>query len=267
MELQVVGHRAGWPDVKSPTSAYLVFAESATILLDCGAGVTSVLRDLIDVQDLDGIWISHMHPDHCFDLQILAMVRSYQRNSVQPRDRNETGRCPLYLPIGATEKVKAVNDLYQADTPEYQYFNSMFTDEFECIEYSPRDTLKLGDCTMQTMPMVHAGGSSAIRISDAEGKSIVYSGDTGWCDQLVDLATGADLLVCETTVDEPDKSGQGHLCAREAGRVAAESGTEHLLLTHFFDVTDDALRQRVQDASSLYDGRVTLAEVRKSIAV
>ena len=267
MQLQVVGHRAGWPDVRSPTSGYIVTAEDTNILLDCGAGTTAILRDLIDMQALDGVWISHMHPDHCFDLYMLAMVRSYQRHTQDPSGNQNYSPCPLYLPAGGTAIVKSVNRLYPADTPAYKYFNSMFTEEFECIEYRPRDSFEIGSCRLSTLPMVHSGGCSGIRLTSLGGRSIAYTGDTGWCDELVELANGAELLVSEATLEAPDSSGHGHLCAREAGKAAAEGRVKHLLLTHFFDLPQAQLEERAVAAASEYDGEISVAQAGLSVAI
>jgi len=87
---------------------------------------------------------------------------------------------------------------------------------------------------IKSAPTDHTEGSLAYRV-EAEGRSLVYSGDTDVSDSLVDLARGADLLVLESA--NPFKV-QGHLTPAEAGRLAAQAGVARLLLTHFYPPCD-----------------------------
>ena len=73
---------------------------------------------------------------------------------------------------------------------------------------------------IKSAPTNHTDGSLAYRV-EAEGRSLVYSGDTDVSDSLVDLARGADLLVLEAA--NPFKV-PGHLTPAEAGRLAAQAG-------------------------------------------
>jgi ribonuclease BN (tRNA processing enzyme) len=83
------------------------------------------------------------------------------------------------------------------------------------------------------MPTKHTPGSIAYRVGDTSGKSLVYSGDTGFCNELVDLAKGADLLILECSF--PDgKEVEGHLTPSQAGLIASLARAKRLLLTHFY---------------------------------
>lgn len=266
MDFTVIGHRAGWPDARSATSAYLVTSGDTAILLDCGAGTTGILRDVIEIDRLSGVWISHLHPDHCFDLQILGMVLAHQRHQRHGHDYR-ANRVPLYLPRGGAGIVKSVNGFYRSSARAYRYLDTLFEDTFECLEYEPHDQLTLGNCRLDTIPMVHAGGCSGVRIIDPDSTVIGFSGDTGPCPSLVEVARDAAILVAECTSAEHDVTGQGHLCAEEAGQAASEAGAERLLLTHFFDETEDELARRVSNAAATYAGPVSLARTRLTITV
>ena len=72
-----------------------------------------------------------------------------------------------------------------------------------------------------------------MRITDADGATLVFSGDTGICESLVELAAGADVFLCEASwTDSPDRPRHLHMSGAEAGRVAARAGVGELLLTH-----------------------------------
>jgi ribonuclease BN (tRNA processing enzyme) len=96
------------------------------------------------------------------------------------------------------------------------------------------DEVRFGDLRIRSAPTNHTEGSLAYRV-EAEGRSLVYSGDTDESDSLVALARGADLLVLEAA--NPFKV-KGHLTPAEAGRLAARAGVGRLLLTHLYPPCD-----------------------------
>ncbi len=74
------------------------------------------------------------------------------------------------------------------------------------------------------------------------GQVFAFVMDTAWCDSALELAAGADLLVCESTflsADADMAERYGHLTARQAGRLAAEVGARRLVLSHFSRRYDD----------------------------
>jgi ribonuclease BN (tRNA processing enzyme) len=85
---------------------------------------------------------------------------------------------------------------------------------------------------LSSLPVDHPCEAYAVRLEHG-GRSLVYSGDTGPCDTLVELATDADVLLCEATwTDEPDRPPGVHLSGRQAGEVARKAGAKRLLITH-----------------------------------
>jgi ribonuclease Z len=68
------------------------------------------------------------------------------------------------------------------------------------------------------------------------GQVFAFVMDTRMCDAAVELARGADLLVCESTYlsEDADKArDNGHLTAAEAATIAKEAGARTLVLAHF----------------------------------
>jgi ribonuclease BN (tRNA processing enzyme) len=102
----------------------------------------------------------------------------------------------------------------------------------------------------------HSCEAYALRISYA-GSTLVYSGDTGPCRQLVELATGADVLLAEASwPDRPDNPRGVHLSGREAGEAAAAAGVHRLLITHVPPWTD--AEQVLSEAKVAFDGPTEL---------
>ncbi|MFB0521392.1 MAG: MBL fold metallo-hydrolase, partial [Desulfatiglandales bacterium] len=105
-------------------------------------------------------------------------------------------------------------------------------------------------------PLNHTPHSLGLRIQDRVGNTVVYSGDTGYCDEIIDLAQGADLLILESSF--PDGKGIfGHLTPSEAGDIAKRSGVKRLLLTHFYP---ECLRSNIESqCRKTYQGELILA--------
>jgi ribonuclease BN (tRNA processing enzyme) len=96
----------------------------------------------------------------------------------------------------------------------------------------------------------------AYRLEDPAGKSAVYSGDTGFCEEVVQLARGANLLILEASFPDGQEV-EGHLTPSQAGRMASLATVERLVLTHFYPeclATDIAAQCR-----KTYGGPLTLA--------
>lgn len=90
---------------------------------------------------------------------------------------------------------------------------------------------------METAPMEHGNtGGLAYRVNDGL-KSLVLSGDTQYCEALVEITRGVDLLLCECSTDD-SHSAPGHLSPEGVARVARESGVKRILLTHVYPPLD-----------------------------
>jgi len=86
---------------------------------------------------------------------------------------------------------------------------------------------------MMSQPVMHTPASLAYRFTGRSGKGFVYSGDTGFCDEIITLAQGTDLFITECSF--PDGEGkEGHLTPSLAGRIATLADVKKLLLVHFY---------------------------------
>jgi ribonuclease BN (tRNA processing enzyme) len=114
----------------------------------------------------------------------------------------------------------------------------------------------VGGAVLRAAAVDHLCEAYALRVEHG-GRSLVYSGDTGPCQGLVDLARGADVLLCEASWPHTGDMPTGvHLSGRQAGEHAAEAGVGRLLLTHVPVWTDpDAM---LAEAKAEFDGPVEL---------
>ncbi|MFE7773152.1 MBL fold metallo-hydrolase [Streptomyces sp. NPDC057445] len=242
MKLTVVGCSGSFPSAESACSSYLVEADGFRLLLDMGNGALGELQRHIGLYDLDAIFLSHLHADHCIDMCGYFVARYY---------RYDGGRCdaiPVYAPEGAEQRLTTA----YADTPSDKSMGEVF--DFHDLKPG---AFEIGPFSVRTEKVAHPVETFGIRL-EHNGRSLTYSGDTGLCDVLVDLAEGTDLFLCEAAFthgkeDIPDL----HLNGREAGAHAARAGVRKLVLTHIPPWTD--AEQNLADARAVYDGPAELA--------
>lgn len=248
MRMIVLGCSGSGPGPSSPASGYLVETGDVRLVLDLGNGTLGALARHLDPWRLDAVAFSHLHPDHCADFTALVVHRRYH-----PFPPPDAGRLPVYAPGEAPDRFAAA---YAPDAAERAE-----TDLTDAFDFHPHvDSVEIGDLTLRTAPVDHPCEAYALRV-DHGGRSLVYSGDTGPCERLVELARGADVLLCEATWphvtsawDEPPTGV--HLSGRQAGEHAAAAGVGRLLLTHvppWFD--GEELRA---EAKAAFDGEVTV---------
>jgi len=223
-------------------SGYLVEAAGKKILLDAGNGSTGNLQREHRLGDLDAIVISHRHVDHCIDL-----IGCYYNLRFDP---DHSGRMPLYA---AAEVHDLLTSLLSGDAP------MSFDDLFAHQEVGHGDHVQIGEVSLTFARSLHPVPTVSTRI-EVDGVTLVYSGDSAGGEDLVEIARGADLLLCEATwVGDPaDYPPDIHLTAAEAAKVANEAGVERLILTHLAGATDR--EQALAEAAAIFEGTVELAE-------
>ncbi len=222
MELIVLGSWGAFPKADDACSGYLLKAKGKNILLDCGPGVLSSLANHIKFEDLDAVVISHYHADHMSDIYSLQyasdiMIKIGKRKrplKIYGHNEEEVFRTLEYR-----KACEAISVCHGTKTDIFGIFFDFYKTKHQKICY-------------------------AMRI-ECEDKVLVYTGDTGWIDELATFANGTDLLICESSLFNHQKGlNEGHLTAGEAGKMAFKSGSGLLLLTHFPHVGNlDKLRQ------------------------
>jgi ribonuclease BN (tRNA processing enzyme) len=236
MRVTVLGKSPAWQDAGGACSGYLVEDSSTCVLLECGNGVFAKLRRVRDYTRTDAIVISHMHADHFFDLIPYAFALSYApRQQPVPVARwsgvEDPPRPPLYLPPNGRSVVNAVAAAIGAD--------DLIENAFDVHEYDPAAGLTLGSLELKFQAVPHYVETWAMRFSDAAKNSFVFGADCRPNDEIVDFAADADLLVMESTLPRPERSGmRGHLTPQEAGEHANRASAKQLVLTHISDELD-----------------------------
>ncbi|GAA3371980.1 MBL fold metallo-hydrolase [Streptomyces sannanensis] len=241
MKLTVVGCSGSFPSAESACSSYLVEADGFRLLLDMGNGALGELQRHIGLYDLDAIFLSHLHADHCIDMCGYFVARFYRHG----------GTCdpiPVYGPEGTERRLTTA----YADTPSDKAMSEVF--DFQTLKAG---TFEIGPFSVRTEKVCHPVESFGIRIEHG-GRSLTYSGDTGECEALLDLAAGTDLFLCEASFTHGKEDIPGlHLNGREAGAYAQRAGVGRLVVTHIPPWTD--AQQNLADARAVYEGPTELA--------
>ena len=215
MRLTVLGCSGTFPGPESPCSGYLVEHDGYRLVVDLGAGALGQLQKHIGLLDVDAVYVSHLHADHCIDLVAYSYARRYHPSGIPPV-------LPVYGPAGTARRIL---DSYEAP-PSHG-----LEDVFDFREVEP-GRVELGPFTVTTARMNHPIECHGMRI-EAGGRSLAYSGDTGESDALVELAREVDVFLCEASwLAAADNPPDIHLSGRQAGEHARRARASRLLLTH-----------------------------------
>jgi ribonuclease BN (tRNA processing enzyme) len=221
VRLTVLGGCGAYPEAGQACSGYLVEHDGFRLLVDVGYAVVPRLFELISAADVDAVFITHGHPDHCADLNPLLRARVLGGATLPP--------LPVYALPGALDAVLAL------DRP------GMLADGYTLHELNPGSSPDIGPFGVRTRLLPHSRPNAGVRLA-AGGHVLAYTGDTGPDDGVIDLARGADLLLAEASfIDQvPEDSLRTLSSARQQGRQASAAGAGRLILTHLLPGTDPA---------------------------
>jgi ribonuclease BN (tRNA processing enzyme) len=215
VRLTVIGSSPAWPNPGGACSGYLV---DGKLLLDCGPGVLSKLREREPWPTVEAIAITHLHLDHWGDLIPWVWGSLFGPGESAPHPQ-------LWLPPGSRAELRPILARLGSE--------DMLDRAFDVAEYESRVPFTAAGLQVTAVPVVHYDiGAHGFRV---EGDRVLaYSGDSGPCVALEELARDADLLVCEATLARGDLDGnkRGHLAPDEVDAAAAGAHAKRILLTH-----------------------------------
>lgn len=198
------------------------------MLLDCSAdAMHRMAQENLDWPNLDAVWISHLHLDHCGGLASLLFG---MKHSPQTQDRRKPLK--LFSCVGVERLLKAIDE-----SNDYGLFKQPFPLELCEFGESGEEFRPVAGIRCETFKTPHTRESLAIRLTNSDDKTVVYSADTGFSEELATFARGADLLILECSFYK-DKPVKTHLELGEAMRIAQMAEPRKLLLTHLYPEWD-----------------------------
>jgi ribonuclease BN (tRNA processing enzyme) len=227
IRFHVLGAGGAVPTPTHNPAAYWVTVDGQSILLDPGPGalVRLVKSGQADrgVDDIDLVYLTHFHPDHCADLVHLL----FALHSPIPK---RTDPVLMFGPEGFKAYLSQLGGIYGSWLEPRQR-------KLEINEIGPAVTTCLpGGGSVTSFQVNHPQDRLSdyclgYLFRDAAGHSVVFSGDTGPCEELNTAAMEVDLLVVECST--PDHlATSGHLTVSQVGELCAAAGPKRVVLTH-----------------------------------
>jgi ribonuclease BN (tRNA processing enzyme) len=248
VRITVLGGCGAWPAAGQACSGYVVEHDGYHLLIDPGYATLPRLLEHLDAADVDAVFVTHGHPDHCADLNPLLRARVLSDHPPAP--------LPAYALAGALDAVLAL------DTRMFARTRPVSVNDIE-----PGRRFDIGPFTVDTRLLPHYIANAGVRLS-AGGVTLAYTGDCGADPGVVELARGSDLLIADATyvdeVSDPDVVGVLGT-AREAGLQADAAGTGRLVLTHLWPGTDP--ESSLAAARAGYPGPVDVARAGLTVTI
>jgi len=250
----ILGSGTSVPSLRRSSCSVLVQTGGRQLLFDAGQGtIRRLLEAGITIFEISHIFFSHFHPDHTGEL--VPFLFSTRYSDEKKREK------PLVIAGG-----KGFASFYSGLKAVYGLWIELDEEILKIIEFDnkARDMRKFNNFTIETIPVQHNQESIAYRITSPAGTAIVYSGDTDFSLNLVDLAQNADLLICEASFPD-SKKVKGHLTPSLAGEIASKANVKKLALTHFYPICDEYDIEK--ECRKNYDGQIILAEDHLRISI
>jgi ribonuclease BN (tRNA processing enzyme) len=251
LQVTVLGKSPSWQDAAGACSGYLVQEEEFKLLLDCGSGVFSKLRSVVDYRSVGEVLISHLHADHFLDLVPFSygLANAVRNGELRNGSGEVHARPSLRVPAGGHQLLRQIVGSWgSAD---------LIDDAFQITEYGPDDVLALGPLQVRFREVPHFTRSHAVELATGATR-FVFGADCAPNQALVEFAREADMLMVEATLPAPEPGAErGHMTPREAGEHGAAAHARRLVLTHFSDEMDPSWA--ASEAADSYGGRVELA--------
>jgi ribonuclease BN (tRNA processing enzyme) len=200
-------------------ASYLLQSGQSTLLLDCGVtALASLKRSSIRADSIDAVLVSHLHGDHFAGIPFLLL----EYTCCEPRSR------PLLI-VGPPETAERVHELYRAMYRDVGSDPLPFPLEF--VELRPGSKARAGEAEVLPFEVPHQknGVSLGYRIR-LGGRRVVYTGDTGWTEDLLRQSEDSDLLISECCFFETRVPF--HLDYPRLHENRHRFGTQRMVLSH-----------------------------------
>lgn len=242
LAVTVLGCAGSYAAPGNACTGYLVRGGGATTIVDLGPGTLANLQRHAAIGDVDAVVLSHQHPDHWLDLPILRNAMRYYLG---------VEGLPVY---GTAETLRQAQVVIGELEPTLRW---------TVVDASAQVTV--GGQRIRFSRTSHPVETLAVRV-DTDGRTLVYSADTGPRWEPGDVASGADLLLCEATIPDDREDDDGpHLSGRQAGLLARRHGVGRLVVTHVAPGVDPEAQRAA--AAAAFGGPVDVATPGATFAV
>jgi ribonuclease Z len=280
LHLVFLGTAGATPTVERGSPATLIARGGDRILVDCGEGTQRQLMRSVGLARIDTILLTHLHGDHYLGLPGLLKTLSLA---------GRVEALQLFGPDGLYELLREVERIIGRprfpflveevrpgtllETPDYLLRTARTDHGLPGLAWSLEERSRLGQFhpeqaqelgvtpgpdfgRLQRGETIVTTGGRTVRPDEVmdearPGRKVVLTGDTRPTQAIIDLATGASVLVHDSTFADSERERAletGHSTAAEAAEVARTAGVGTLVLTHvssrhsWREVRDEARR-------------------------
>jgi len=260
MRLTFLGTGSIIPTPNRFSSAILVEIGNERFLLDCGPGTLEKLRrSNVDPNTIARIFLSHYHIDHMLDLLAIVKLRAFDRYGGPSLN-------PLLLKVYGPPGLNALVSHLFEKIPQFRYVS----ENLSCFRYLELKEVTKGlveegsKWRITCVPVKHYDGV-AYKI-EAEGKSVVYSGDTIPDENLVELAKNADVLIHECSFPEEQLLGL-HTSEKGLAEVATKTRPRLLIPIHLYPVWEGREDELKMLLNKTFNGNVIVPKDLESYEI
>ncbi len=241
IQIRFLGTGTIIPDPGRSCSATLLETPKETLLIDIGAGTLRRMAiEGVDIHRINYVFITHFHPDHIGDLVPFLFALHNSRKNDDSSVLRVWGPVGLYRFVQSMERAYGKWIQYSSETVKFYEMK--------------RRLLDFPGFRLIWSKVIHTQESVGLRFEIAN-KVVAFSGDSGYCQELIRLCKDADIAVLECSHAD-EFAVKGHLSPSLAAKIAESAGAKKVLLNHLYpDVLQgDPLRI----AKKYYNGDITM---------
>jgi len=262
IKITILGSGTAAPRLERNMSGYLLEAGNKKILFDSGAGtIRQLLKLKINLLDVNNIFYTHLHNDHINDLCAIIWSGNYGMKRKKALNIYGPKGFKRYFKVLMEKILKPTKLNYPINIKEMwndSIIKIPIIDDFNNSKTMTNNPIKnyKNSIVVKSIKSKHTDASVSYRI-EHNNKSIVYSGDTDYSNEIIKISKNADLLILECS--HPDNmKARGHLTPSLCGKIATEANVKKLVLTHFYPEADKA--DVKSQCAKEYSGKIVLGK-------
>lgn len=171
------------------------------ILIDCGNGIIkTLLEQNVDANKIDTLLITHLHGDHFFDIPFLLKLRDFC---------NANNQLNIYCPIGTQNVIVNLMNIAYPDSEDWTIFTDKVRVKF--IEFEELNNIEVTEgYFVDSYPVKHEELISSYGyVIRNDNKSIGFSGDSSYCDNIDKIIQESDISILDMTFIENTSEHMG----------------------------------------------------------
>jgi ribonuclease BN (tRNA processing enzyme) len=256
------------PDPQRQGPSLAIVANGKAYIVDAGTGVVRQAAaayergiEALTPSKLDIVFLTHLHSDHTLGLPDLILT---------PWVMSRTVPLQLYGPAGTKAMADNIEKAYAEDIRvriEGLEHLSVTGHQVVSHEIGPGVVYQDANVKVTAFAVKHGSWKEALGYRfDADGKSIVISGDTRPVESVVKACGGCDVLVHEVYSGTPARAADAayfssfHTSARQLGEIAAKAKPKLLVVWHYVPLGTNANQvQMVEEIKEAFHGAILVA--------